>query len=90
MCIRDRTAAIDIHGPAKIAAWIDGKPVEVESISSEKESVKTNKLKINQVKLLLEPGTHTLLIRFDANAIPDAVRVQSNDVTFATELDADN
>ena len=86
----ERTAAIDIHGPAKIAAWIDGKPVEVESISSEKESVKTNKLKINQVKLLLEPGTHTLLIRFDANAIPDAVRVQSNDVTFATELDADN
>ena len=81
----ERAAVIDVSGPKKIAAWIDGKPVEVDSLASTEGLDNSNDLKTNRVKHSLQPGTHTLLIRFDANAIPDAVRVESKDVTFVTD-----
>ena len=85
----ERAAVIDVSGPTKIAAWIDGKPVEVDSLSSDEDSGNSTDSKTNRIKHSLQPGPHTLLIQFDANAIPDAVRVQSKDVTFATDFESE-
>ena len=75
----ERDAVIDVSGPKKIAAWINGKPVEVDSTDS-----------TNRVKHTLQPGTHTFLVRLDAKVIPDSVRIESKDVTFATDFESDD
>jgi putative heme-binding domain-containing protein len=67
----ERTATFDVTGPKKIVAWIDGKPAKVDPE--------------NRVIAALQLGVHTLLIRFDGRAIPDFVRVESQDVTFTTD-----
>lgn len=85
----ERTATIEISGPTKIAAWIDGKPVEVKPNSTTEASGKSNDLKTHRVNHVLQPGAHMLLIRFDANAIPEAVRVESKDVSFVADSELD-
>ena len=82
----ERTAVLDVLGPKKIAAWIDGKAVEVDSLSSTKSS---SDLKTNRIQHALQPGVHTLLIRFDANAIPKAIRVESKDVSFVNDSESE-
>ena len=70
----ERDGTFEVTGPKKIAAWIDGQPVEVDDA--------------NRIKARLKPGNHTLLIRFDGRAIPDTIRVESQDVTFVADLNS--
>ncbi|QDT08303.1 PVC-type heme-binding CxxCH protein [Planctomycetes bacterium K23_9] len=65
----DGGVTIDVTGPDKAALWVDAKRIEGEN------SFKTN----------LKAGTHTVLIRLDAKALPEAFRLVSRDVSFATQ-----
>ncbi|MGB7343634.1 MAG: PVC-type heme-binding CxxCH protein [Pirellulaceae bacterium] len=65
----DGEVTLTTNGPAKAALWIDGKQVDGET------SFTTN----------LIAGKHTVLVRLDAKALPDAFRLVSRDVSFATE-----
>jgi len=50
-------------------AWIDGKPLK----------------RGNQFTAELKPGTHRIVIRLDAKALPKAMRLKSKDATFLND-----
>ncbi len=58
-----------LQGPEQAALWVDGKAWEGEADFHGK----------------LAAGEHTVLVRLDARALPETVRLASADVTFATE-----
>ncbi len=62
--------AVDSSKP--VAMWIDGKRVELTDDGTADG-------------LKLAAGEHTVLLRLDARDIPEVLRLQSNDVAFATE-----
>jgi hypothetical protein len=60
-------ARFTVPAGGKPLVWIDGKPVKAAG---------------NEFEADLTAGAHTVILRFDAKALPEMVKLESADVTF--------
>ena len=58
-----------LSGAEKTPVWIDGKAVTAST----------------SIQADLAPGTHTVVLRLDPKSLPDQVRLESPDATFAAD-----
>jgi putative heme-binding domain-containing protein len=66
---KDGQTHLKIEGATPLAVYIDGKPVQ----------------RASEPAAEVKAGTHTVIVKLDANALPDRLKVRSSDVTFATQ-----
>jgi hypothetical protein len=66
---KDGATHLKIEGATPMAIYIDGKSVA----------------RGNEPTADLKAGAHTIIVKIDANSLPDALRIRSNEVTFATQ-----
>jgi len=60
---------LDLVGKSHLGLWIDGRPVTAAS----------------SISAELDAGIHTFIVKLDARALPDHIRVETNDGTFLTQ-----
>jgi putative heme-binding domain-containing protein len=66
---RDGPVTFAVDGVDKASLWVDGKPVDGKT----------------KFEADLTAGKHTVLVRLDGRSLPEAFKLRSKDVTFATE-----
>ncbi|HEY6225653.1 MAG TPA: hypothetical protein VI282_00875, partial [Verrucomicrobiae bacterium] len=66
---KDGATHLKIEGATPMAVYIDGKPAP----------------RGNEPSADLKAGSHTIIVKLYATSLPDALRIRSSEVTFATQ-----
>lgn len=75
----DRSVSLHLNNAKDVAVWVDGQSVKVQAEAA-KDGVTPG-----SVESKLGAGKHTVLIRLDAQSMPEKFLLMSSDVTFAVE-----